>query len=293
MSDLIDKFFRSGSIDYLSHFGTMWIGFNHWYKQFPKTNKRELDQVVTAVCGHPGIQAAVEDMKQSVNRIDDHISKNLDKLSRWTVTDQYGNQQMQGVNVTGDKLRLICNNRHVLTDFLTACLERPFDGSDIAVHGIRSFTYPARDDEQFKAIFQPYHSWMATSERMAVPYDAINDIPSLLSRLGITTWGRVLHHNLCTCDTSDIIYEYDDIMGQGYLACLTTMHQNQRQLLESKSPIANVAFGLYKLRCAYFHGDLDPDSEADQELGAAALAALRFLMIIIAADPCLPIGGAS
>lgn len=292
MTSLLSIFHDSSRIDYLAHFGNAWIGFNEWYNQHaPNPDAPEVVRIRESVAGQLEVIAAFAEQMASLNTISDHIDETLDQLSTITYSDNAGNPVTHGRDVTGAKLRLRCNNNNVVTQFLDLCRHNPNCPSNVSAtcHGIRLFNHQSRQDELFKAVYVGYKQsrYDNFNNARCFSFDALAHIPDNLEKLGVQAFGRLLYHDFSLREDSTCIYSMDQVYDAGYEASLQALNQPNRDLTDEQKevkyligkPLYQVVLtALYKVRCAYFHGELSPNEDINQELGEYAYKTLRFFM---------------
>lgn len=290
MASKISTYFKSGQIDYLSHFGTTWIGFNDWYNL--KSNaSTETQRVIDSVASNAGIAKAFNALLAQSNNTDSFLTKTLEDLGYFEYKDTQGNPVKTQRDVTGTKLRLRCNNTCDVFEFLYHAKQNHHLRHYLV--GAKLFNNLSISDPLFKKLYLEYKRHMI--EHMYLPYDALNGVSSNLDNINIQTYGRLLFFNLENQSYAPSIYTYDQIFGKGFSAKIAKLGSSQKKLkstytgakldsllsakqAKGKSLLELTSLVLYKLRCAYFHGDLDPNSAKNQVLGEYGHKVLCFII---------------
>lgn len=160
--------------------------------------------------------------------------------------------------------------------------------------GLRFFEPIGKPDKLFQHLYRTYRKWEASSEGIVHSSDAAR-ISTNLAKIGVEHYGHMLFHNF-NSPTGTGLYGLDDVFGSGRDSLLSAINANTRKgivkafgenspearalSLREKAPniTSLYLYVLYKFRCEYFHGNIDPLVRDNQNLAKAAFFSLRGLM---------------
>lgn len=283
MSNLAKQYLEFSELDFLGPFANLWMGFNSWYQD---THPKQGDQQGCLLMA--GIFApAVETQLRALNDVDPFIAQEVDTLATC-----HCNGYTYTHDVSGFKFRLQCQNQSPVTEFLQIARAHPL----LRVHteGLRFFKPIGKPDSLFQHLYRTYRQWESSPEGIVHSADVAR-ISGNLTRIGVEHYGHMLFHNFITPTTVGL-YGLDDVFGFGRVGLLSTINVGKRKdvistfgensaesyafdLREKAPDITSLyLYVLYKFRCEYFHGNIDPTVRDNQELAKAAFFSLRELM---------------
>jgi hypothetical protein len=222
-----------------------------------------------------------------LNDVDSFITQEVDSLATCQC-----NGYSYSHDVSGFKFRLQCQNQGTVTEFLHTASNHPL--LQPYTKGLRFFEPIGKPDPLFQSLYRTYRQWEASEEGIVQSADAAR-ISSNLIQIGVQHYGHMLFHNFATV-TGPGLYNLDSVFGSGRIELLSSINLPERRdvveafglnSLESyafdlrrKAPniTSLYLYVLYKFRCEYFHGNIDPTLRANQELAKSAFFSLRELM---------------
>lgn len=300
--DITRQYLERSELDFLGPFANLWIGFNSWYRcLYPE----ETSDQAAALRMEEKFSPEITKQLSALNNIDDFISTQVDSLSECECRDYTYSR-----DVSGFKFRIQCANSHPVTEFLK--LSKEHDTLCHYVDGLRFFESIGTPDFLFKALYVKYRQYEASDEGMALPAD-VKQITMFLSEIDVEHYGHMVFHNFAAPKPGKL-YSLDDVFGDGRGSICSSIIDGKPKKVEGKSekevernPAEKVAwdlkvkrnsaervawdlkdkaptitklylYTLYKFRCEYLHGSLEPKSRPTQELAKAAFFSLRGLM---------------
>ena len=114
MEKRFNRYINSSQIDYLSHFGQAWIGFNTWYGN-PNSRVSEWNQIKDAANDSP-MRFYFESKLFELKNIDPFIVKEVENLSKCICNDY-----TYSLDTTCFQFRSQCANTNCFTMFLQVC----------------------------------------------------------------------------------------------------------------------------------------------------------------------------
>ena len=280
----INTYIKSSEVDYLSHFGQAWIGFNAWYN-IHGSGSSEWQRIKSASVNSP-LSKTFTDEFDSLKYIDPFVTKEVDSLSTCKCQGANNNTYTYHIDTTGFKFRLQCTNNNEFTKFLFACSN--IKALKPCCEGLFFFKPTNTKDPLFKSLYLKYHSHMASPTQMVNPFNA-SDITSELYSIGIEHYGELLFHNL-TQKSSSSIYSLEEALGKKYFKLcedvkkIRSISKAKQAGLEKQyrakglNIFERYLFVLYSFRSAYFHGDINPNNKTAQIAASHALNSLKILM---------------
>jgi hypothetical protein len=222
-----------------------------------------------------------------LNDVDSFITQEVDSLATCQC-----NGYSYSHDVSGFKFRLQCQNQGKVTEFLHTASKHPL--LEPYTKGLRFFEPIGRPDPLFQSLYRTYRQREASEEGIVQSADAAR-ISSNLIQIGVQHYGHMLFHNYATV-TGTGLYNLDSVFGLGRIELLSSINlPERRDVVEvfGRNSLQSYAFDLrrkapnitslylyvlYKFRCEYFHGNIDPTVRANQELAKSAFFSLRELM---------------
>jgi len=283
MANLAKKYLEVSELDFLGPFANLWMGFNSWYRD---KHPNEGDQDGCLLMAGT-IYPVLEPELLRLNDVDSFITQEVDSLATCQC-----NGYSYSHDVSGFKFRLQCQNQGTVTEFLHTASKHPL--LQPYTKGLRFFEPIGKPDPLFQSLYRTYRQWEASEEGIVQSADAAR-ISSNLIQIGVQHYGHMLFHNFATV-TGPGLYNLDSVFGSGRIELLSSINLPERRdvveafglnSLESyafdlrrKAPniTSLYLYVLYKFRCEYFHGNIDPTLRANQELAKSAFFSLRELM---------------
>jgi hypothetical protein len=283
MANLAKKYLEVSELDFLGPFANLWMGFNSWYRD---KHPNEGDQNGCLLMAGT-IRPVLEPELLRLNDVDSFITQEVDSLATCQC-----NGYTYSHDVSGFKFRLQCQNQSAVTEFLQRASYHPL----LQPHtdGLRFFESIGRPDLLFQYLYREYRGWEASSEGIVHSADAAR-ISTNLAQIGVQHYGHMLFHNFATVAGTGL-YNLDSVFGPGRIGLLSSISVDRRRDvaiafgenspetyafdLRRKSPDVTslYLYIVYKFRCEYFHGNIDPRVRANQELAKSAFFSLRELM---------------
>jgi hypothetical protein len=283
MANLAKKYLEVSELDFLGPFANLWMGFNSWYQDIHPNQRDQSGCLLMAAT----IRPVLEPKLLALNDVDSFITQEVDSLSTCQC-----NGYTYSHDVSGFKFRLQCQNQCDVTEFLQKAsnhtLLRPH------TEGLLFFEPIGRPDLLFQRLYRTYRQWEASSEGIVHSADAAR-ISTNLAQIGVQHYGHMLFHNFAT-GAGTGLYSLDCVFGSGRIGLLSSINVPERKDvvivfgenspqsyafdLRKKAPdiTSLYLYVLYKFRCEYFHGNIDPSVRANQELAKSAFFSLRELM---------------
>jgi hypothetical protein len=283
MSNLARQYLQDSELDFIGQFSNLWIGFNSWYKDIHPNQRDQQGCLLMEEL----FSSFVEAQLRGLNGVDEFITQQVDSLAICQC-----NGYTYSHDVSGFKFRLQCQNQCTITKFLQIASKHP--SLKPYTVGLRFFESIGRPDPLFQNIYRKYRNQEASEDGIFHSADA-GRISSNLAQIGVEHYGHMLFHNL-KVPTSTSLYSLDDIYGSGRNDLLATINTQSRKgtpnafgdnspesrasdLLKKAPTITSLyLYVLYKFRCVYFHGNLDPLIRENQNLAKAAFFSLRELI---------------
>lgn len=283
MSNLAKRYLEVSELDFLGPFSNLWMGFNSWYRDIHPNQGDQQGCLLTASTFAPYL----DEQLRNLNNIDEFIIQEVDSLATCQC-----NGYTYSHDISGFKFRLQCQNLSLVTEFLQIASRHP--SLKPYTEGLRFFEPIGMPDQLFQHLYRTYREWEASSEGIVHSSDVAR-VSTNLAKIGVEHYGHMLFHNF-VLPTSTSLYGLDDIFGSGRHDLLSTINTKSRKdivnafgenspeadasSLREKAP--NIAslylYVLYKFRCEYFHGNIDPLVRDNQNLAKAAFFSLRGLM---------------
>lgn len=283
MANLAKKYLEVSEIDFLGPFANLWMGFNSWYQDMHPNQGDQNGCLLMAGT----IRAVLESNLLGLNDVDSFVTQEVDSLAVCQC-----NGYTYSHDVSGFKFRMQCQNQSALTEFLQRAsshpLLRPY------TEGLRFFEPIGRPDSLFQYLYRTYRKWEAGSAGIVHSADSAR-IRTSLAQIGVQHYGHMLFHNFATVSGTGL-YSLDGLFGPGRIGLLASINVPKRKDvvtafgenspesyafdLRGKAPdiTSLYLYVLYKFRCEYFHGNIDPRVRANQELAKSAFFSLRELM---------------
>lgn len=283
MSNLAKRYLEVSELDFLGPFSNLWMGFNSWYQDIHPNQGDQQGCLLMASTFAPYLDAQLQDL----NNVDEFVAQQVDSLATCQC-----NGYTYSHDVSGFKFRLQCQNIGPITEFLLCASRHP----TLKPHteGLRFFEPIGKPDQLFQHLYRTYRTWEASSKGIVHSSDATR-ISTNLAQIGVEHYGHMLFHNF-SLSTNTGLYGQDDVFGLGRDSLLSTINARSRKdifsvfgenslearasSLRERAP--NVTslylYVLYKFRCEYFHGNIDPLVRENQNLAKAAFFSLRGLM---------------
>jgi hypothetical protein len=283
MSNLAKQYLEFSDLDFLGPFSNLWMGFNSWYQDIHPNQGDQQGCLLTAGTFGP----ALETQLRSLNDVDQFVTQQVDDLATCQC-----NGYSYSHDVSGFKFRLQCQNKGTVTEFLQTASKHPL--LKPYTEGLRFFEPIGKPDPLFQRLYRTHRKWEASSEGILHSADAAR-ISSNLSQIGIDHYGHMLFHNF-SVPSGNSLYCLDDIFDSGRGTLLSSIGMLKRkdvilafgedspesygwEIREKAPDITSLyLYVLYKFRCEYFHGNLDPCVRDNQNLARAAFFSLRGLM---------------
>jgi len=283
MANLATKYLEVSELDFLGPFANLWMGFNSWYRD-KHPNEGDQDGCLLM---EGTIRTVLEPELLRLNDVDSFITQEVDSLATCQC-----NGYSYSHDVSGFKFRLQCQNQGTVTEFLHTASKHPL--LQPYTKGLRFFEPIGKPDPLFQSLYRTYRQWEASEEGIVQSADAAR-ISSNLIQIGVQHYGHMLFHNFATV-TGPGLYNLDSVFGSGRIELLSSINlPERRDVVEAFGPnsLESYAFDLrrkapnitslylyvlYKFRCEYFHGKIDPTVRANQELAKSAFFSLRELM---------------
>jgi hypothetical protein len=283
MANLAKKYLEVSELDFLGPFANLWMGFNSWYRDKHPNEGDQDGCLLMAGTIHPVLEPEL----LRLNDVDSFITQEVDSLATCQC-----NGYSYSHDVSGFKFRLQCQNQGTVTEFLHTASKHPL--LQPYTKGLRFFEPIGKPDPLFQSLYRTYRQWEASEEGIVQSADAAR-ISSNLIQIGVQHYGHMLFHNFATV-TGPGLYNLDSVFGSGRIELLSSINLPERRdvveafglnSLESyafdlrrKAPniTSLYLYVLYKFRCEYFHGNIDPTLRANQELAKSAFFSLSELM---------------
>jgi hypothetical protein len=283
MANLAKKYLEVSELDFLGPFANLWMGFNSWYRDMHPNQGDQSGCLLMA----GSIRPVLEPMLLRLNDVDLFINQEVDSLATCQC-----NGYTYSHDVSGFKFRLQCQNQSAVTEFL----QKASNHSSLRPHteGLRFFEPIGNPDLLFQRLYRAYRQWEASSEGIVYSANAAR-ISTNLTKIGVQHYGHMLFHNFTTVSGTGL-YSLDSVFGSGRIGLLSSINRLKKEDIDKafgKSSPESYAFDLrkiapditslylyvlYKFRCEYFHGNIDPRVRANQELAKSAFFSLRELM---------------
>ena len=275
---------KISKIDYLAHFGQLWIGFNKWYN-INSTQPQEWARILDSSNGSSMLNVFNKAM-DSLSNIDPYITREVDNLSTCICHDRAGERTTYSLDTTGFKFRLLCTNTNDFVAFIQACSR--INILKERCTGILFFKPTQSTDPLFKKIYYKYSNHMATSEQGANPYNTL-DISQLLENANIIHKGQLVFNDLTTSSVS-ALYDIRSVYGASYEALCSELSSidsvkraknagvEMQYRMKEKNLFERYLLILYAFRSAYFHGDFNPYDKDIQKAAKFALSSLSELI---------------
>lgn len=283
MANLAKKYLEVSELDFLGPFANLWMGFNSWYQDIHPNQGDQSGCLLMAGTIHP----VLEPKLLGLNDVDPFITQEVDSLATC-----HCNGYTYSHDVSGFKFRLQCQNQNAVTEFLQKASNHPL----LRPHteGLRFFEPIGKPDLLFQHLYRTYRQWEASSEGIVHSANAAR-ISTNLAQIGVQHYGHMLFHNFATVAGTGL-YSLDSVFGSGRIGLLSSINVPKRKDvviafgdnspescafdLRGKAPdiTSLYLYVLYKFRCEYFHGNIDPRVRANQELAKSAFFSLRELM---------------
>lgn len=281
--NLAKKYLEVSELDFLGPFANLWMGFNSWYKDMHPNQRDQSGCLLMAAT----IRPVLEPRLLSLNNVDSFITQEVESLATCQC-----NGHTYSHDVSGFKFRLQCQNQCDVTEFLQKANSHPL----LRPHteGLLFFEPIGRPDLLFQHLYRIYRKWETSSEGIVHFADAAR-ISKILAQIGVRHYGHMLFHNFTT-GAGTGLYSLDGVFGPGRIGLLSSINLPKRKdiviAFGENSPESNAfdlrekapditslyLYVLYKFRCEYFHGNIDPRVRANQELARSAFFSLRELM---------------
>jgi hypothetical protein len=283
MANLAIKYLEVSELDFLGPFSNLWMGFNSWYHDIHPDQHDQQSCLLMADTFHPALELQL----LSLNDVDQFVTQQVDQLATCQC-----NGYSYSHDVSGFKFRLQCQNQGTVTEFLHTASKHP--SLKPYTRGLRFFEPIGKPDPLFQYLYRTYRQWEASEEGIVQSADAAR-ISSNLIQIGVEHYGHMLFHNFATV-TGTGLYDLDSVFGSGRIDLLSSINlPERRDVVEAFGPSSPEAYAfdlrrkapnitslylyvLYKFRCEYFHGNIDPTVRANQELAKSAFFSLRELM---------------
>ncbi len=233
------------------------------------------------------VGSVLEAQLRALNDVDAFITQEVDSLATC-----HCNGYTYSHDVSGFKFRLQSQNQCLVTEFLQNASKHPL----LRPHteGLRFFQPIGKPDLLFLHLYRKYRQWEASSKGIVHSADATR-ISVNLAQIGVEHYGHMLFHDFNKLAGAGL-YGLDDVFDSGRVGLLSSINLAKRRevvtafgenspesyafdLREKAPDITSLyLYVLYKFRCEYFHGRIDPGVRDNQELAKTAFFSLRQLM---------------